>query len=394
MRDDSVARGDREAETLDVDWSLDGLVGSRSRSCSDRHTSLRRFSSRASRFDGPGITRRRFLISSAALAGLLAVGCGSDDDSGDDETDSRVVQHKYGETQVPGSPERVVSVGWDEHDFILTFGYVPILQRDSWGEQPFGTWPWALPSIGEAEPDTFTDAEEIPFERIASLEPDLIMATWAGIDEETYNRLSEIAPTVAQHPDYEDWETPWDVRARKVGQVFGMEDEAERRIQAIADRITEIRESHPEWQGLEAVSVTVEEANFSVGLEGHSRGKLLLDFGFSLPQEIVESASDENTALFSQEQLQLIDCDLIVWVNGQDDPSPIVDLPLRSTLAAVEEGREVYCDKVLTAAFSIQSLMSYEYLLDALVPEIEAAIDGDPSTPVEAAVEYGLASSQ
>lgn len=343
-------------------------------------------------------TRRRFITGAgaAALAAAFLAACGDEEEStptptSTPTTSTRRIKHKFGETEVPLNPQRVISVGWDEHDLILSFGVVPILQRDSWGEQPFATWPWAQAALGEAEPATFMD--DMPLEQIAALEPDLIMATWAGIDEDMYGLLSAIAPTVAQHPDYDDWAAPWDVRAVQVGAVFGKEEEARAQVQAIGDRITAIRDAHPEWAGLQAVSATNPDAGqLSVDMATHSRGQLLKDFGFVLPEEIAALTEDGTFSFLSAEQINLLDRDLIVWVNGQDDPSNIVEFPLRETLAAVGEGREVYCDKVLTAAFSIQSLMSYNYLLDQLVPEIEAAVDGDPSTKVQKAVEYGLVS--
>lgn len=330
-------------------------------------------------------TRRAFVMGSAAVGALLATGGIARAQNGE----TRTITHKFGTTDVPANPQRVVSVGWDEHDFILTFGVVPVLVRDAWGEQPAGTWPWAQPALGGAMPDTFSD--DMPFERILAAEPDLIMASWAGIDQTTYDRLSQIAPTVGSHPDFGDWDAPWDARARFIGSVFGKEDEAVAAIDAIAARIAAIRDAHPEWHGKEAVSVTVDQAGFYVAGEAHSRGKLLLDLGFAIPAEILAAAAAEGHAQYSFEQMSILDRDLVIWVNGQDDPAPVVDLPLRTALEAHREGREVYCDKVLTAAFSIQSPLSFNYLLDVLVPEIERAIDGDPATPVDLAVAYGIA---
>ncbi|MCW5696189.1 MAG: ABC transporter substrate-binding protein [Bauldia sp.] len=327
------------------------------------------------------LTRRGFMAGTAAAGLLAATGVRA-------QGATRSITHKFGATEVPADPQRVVSVGWDEHDMMLTFGVVSVLQRDAWGEQPYGTWPWAIPALGGAQPETFSD--DMPFERILAMEPDLIMGTWAGIDEDTWRRLSAIAPTVAGHPGYDDWATPWDERVRFIGAVFGQEEKAEAEIAAIAQRIADIRDAHPEWQALEAVSVTVDDTNFYVAAEGHSRGKLLLDLGFILPDEIAAVAVDGNAAI-ARENVAILDRDLVIWVNGQDDSSNIVNIPLRTRLAAHAEGREVYCDKVLTAAFSIQSPLSYNFLLDTLIPEIERAVDGDPATPVEAAVAYGIA---
>lgn len=306
--------------------------------------------------------------------------------------ETRTIVHLFGETEVPLNPQRIVSVGWDEHDFLLSFGIQPIMLRDGWGDQPFGTWVWSQEALGDAAPEIITPDETYPYERILLLKPDLIQAAWSGLTQEEYDRLSQIAPTVAQHPDYADWETPWDVRVLRMGEVYGMEAEAQAMVDGIRERIVQIAADHPEWQEMEAVSVTVGEGQFYVAGPEHGRGQLIMDFGFQLPQEILDhnQANVDDTA-FSGEQLNVIDRDVVIWVNGQVDSSNIVDLPLRTGLTAHAEGREVYCDMVLTAAFSIQSPLSFKYVLDTLIPEIERAVDGDPATPVEAAVQYGIA---
>ena len=53
--------------------------------------------------------------------------------------------------------------------------------------------------------------EEIDFEAIAAQKPDLIIAIYETVDKPTYDRLTQIAPTVIQSADYADEETPWNV---------------------------------------------------------------------------------------------------------------------------------------------------------------------------------------
>ena len=66
------------------------------------------------------------------------------------------------------------------------------------------------------------------------------------------------------------------------------------------------------------------------------------------------------------------------------------DIPLRSTLRAYSEGREVLTDELLSGAFSFGSPLSIEYVLDKLVPELALAVDGDPKTVVPSAQAIAL----
>ena len=59
-------------------------------------------------------------------------------------------------------------------------------------------WPWAQSELGDAKPVVLTLDNGIEVEAIARLTPDLIVAVNAGLDAETYAKLSDIAPTIAQ----------------------------------------------------------------------------------------------------------------------------------------------------------------------------------------------------
>ncbi len=81
-----------------------------------------------------------------ALSGLIA---GGSSESKSDVAGARkasdtavVIEHKYGETVLSSVPEKVVSVGWGEHETVLALGVVPVAVRDWLGDMPYGTGPW------------------------------------------------------------------------------------------------------------------------------------------------------------------------------------------------------------------------------------------------------------
>jgi len=80
----------------------------------------------------------------------------------------------------------------------------------------------------------------------------------------------------------------------------------------------------------------------------------------------------------------------LIWLDPGGAAGHIRELPLRKTLRAYRQGREVYADPLLTGALSHSSPLSLAYALDRLVPLLEQAADGDPRTPVESSAAAGL----
>jgi len=89
-----------------------------------------------------------------------------------------------------------VTVGFNEHDFVLALGVTPVAVREWFGEPPSATWSWARDEVGTAEPLVIKG--DLNCERIAALAPDLILGVYGGIDKSAYGKLSKIAPTVVQ----------------------------------------------------------------------------------------------------------------------------------------------------------------------------------------------------
>ena len=103
------------------------------------------------------------LISIGVLAAVA--GCGDDGSSADSTTATTsatttpatepdaadfpvTITHKYGEITIDKAPERVVSIGFSDQDWLLALGVTPIAVRDWYGDQPFATWPWAQDELG------------------------------------------------------------------------------------------------------------------------------------------------------------------------------------------------------------------------------------------------------
>jgi|GEM_PF-166438 len=301
-----------------------------------------------------------------------------------------VIEHKFGETTIDAEPERVVSIGYNEHDFLLALGVVPVGLRDWYGDQPNSVWPWAQDELGDASPEVIA-ADALNFEQIAGLNPDLIVGVWSGMTDEDYTLLQAIAPTVAQPDTYEDYGTPWQEQTMILGRATGRLAEAEAVVESIDARFAAVRAAHPEWEGQTASVAFVTEDGPGAYASQDTRSRIMADLGFVIP-EVNDSGGEGSFFLeMSAEDITPLDVDVLVWVVGGFEAFDGIlnQLPTRPALTAVQEGREVFAGEALTGAFSHGSPLSLEFALDNLIPEIEAAVDGDPSTPVPSAVEVG-----
>src|SRR4051812_15117953 len=56
------------------------------------------------------------------------------------------IDHKFGSTTITSRPTRVVTVGWNDQDFALALGVVPVSTRE-WFEE-YLTYPWVKTALG------------------------------------------------------------------------------------------------------------------------------------------------------------------------------------------------------------------------------------------------------
>jgi len=285
---------------------------------------------------------------------------------------------KFGTATVAERPERVATVDFTGADDLLALGIQPVVIRDWYGDQPDGLWPWAAPMLASS-PAVLRG--ELNLEQIAAADPDVIIALWSGIDDAVHAQLSQIAPVVAVPPGIGDFALPWDERALIAGRAIGREEQAQAQVDAIRSRLAEVAAAHPEWEGLSVAVGFVSEGAPGAYTSADIRPQLLSQLGFANAAGIdtVENSTGFSVR-FSPEDLSPLDADLLIWIDAQGDFSPITDLPTRPFLDAASEGREVFMGRDLTAAFSHATLASLPFAIDAMIPMIEAALDGNPET--------------
>jgi iron complex transport system substrate-binding protein len=321
-------------------------------------------------------------VLTVAAAGLLAAAtvtaCASDDDEPAGPAASGAaaaafpvgIEHKFGSTTIEKKPERVLTVGWNDQDFVLALGEVPVSTREWFTEYP--TYPWVKAALGGKTLPTFS--AEINYEAIIKQQPDLILAIYETINKETYDKLSQIAPTVIQSARYKDEQTPWDVQTLTIGKALGKSAEAQALVDKVNAKADAAKKANPQFAGK----------------------TLVVDFGPEKGQHWLLGAKDPRRSIFdalgfatqqesedvSEERLDLLDRD-VLFVNGAARKDMLAS-PAFSRLEVVKQDRTLYTsfETPLAGALSYSGPDALLYALDLLVPQLRNATDGDPATPV------------
>jgi iron complex transport system substrate-binding protein len=340
-------------------------------------------------------TRILAAVAALALTGATLAGCASSSEAAEENpnyttepTDSFpvTVEHQFGETVIPAEPQRIVVVGLTEQDILLELGVTPIATTEWYGEQPYAVWPWATDLLGGAEPVVLDQTDGLEYEKIASLKPDLIVGTNAGLDEESYDKLAEIAPTVTSIAGSEQYFSSWQEQTRQVAAAVGRSAEGEALIQGVADAYADAAAAHPEFAGL--------TASFSQGLPYDGtlwvypdgvNTDFLTDLGFTMTPGLEKYAAEAGQqAQLSPENVDLIDADVIVFATeSADGPQELQEFGTIGSLDAVVNNRAVYTDPELSGAIYFLTPLSQKYLIDQLVPRLVDAVNGQAPRDIE-----------
>lgn len=317
--------------------------------------------------------------SSSAIGLLLCLalvaGCGDAGGSdaggsapGDDQTAADgefpvTIEHRYGTTEIPEAPERVVTAGFNDADYALALGVTPVGVRDFIGTFEEETRPWAQEALAGAEPEKVSDSDGIlNFEAIAAAQPDLILA-YSYLEQDEYDTLSGIAPTVVEPAPG----TLWQDHTRDVGRALGQPERAEELVAEVEEHFAAARREHPEFEGVTvAIQFGEDASNYYLLEPGDPRVGLFTSLGFTLP---------ETTGEISREQVDLLDQDLLVVIGAEEEA--YASDPLFQELDVVREGRVVYLGGFETdfaGALGFDSPLSLPHAMDIMVPQLAEAL--------------------
>ncbi|GLZ47946.1 ABC transporter substrate-binding protein [Actinomycetospora sp. NBRC 106375] len=313
----------------------------------------------------PAGATTRLLGALAAVLALVLAGCGG----GGDEQGSGgsapapgfpvTIPHAFGQTTVPTKPTRVVTVGYNDADFALALGTVPVGVRDFIGAFDETTRPWAQQALNGARPE-MVGGNEIDIEKVASLQPDLILGVYSYMDRATYDRLSQIAPTVAD--PVENVAAPWQEQTRITARALGVPERGEQVVGDVERRFADARTANPQFAGKNIAVALVASGEYNLLGRDDARTQVFTGLGLGV-QETTETLSTEQLGRLDQQGVAVLGV----------PPQVALSNPLFANLGAVRANRVAFLGdeaSPVAGALGFSSPLSLPYALDQITPEL------------------------
>ena len=280
----------------------------------------------------------------------------------------------------PDGELKVVALGWSDAEMALALGVTPIAVFDwqAFGADNKGVGPWATKLFGDVTPEILERADEtLNYEQLEVLDPDVILNVRSANDEQEFERLNEIAPTIYAPEGTPAFATPWEVQMASVSEALGRDAAGAEIIDETTAAIEAAAAEHPEFAGLSTVAGTKFADAYGAYLPGDGRFDILADLGFVNAPGVAELDSSGFFANVSAEQVAVLDADVpVIYPIGFTLEETLAD-PLLASLSAVQDGRAVFLDpdSELAGAYAASSTLSIDVVLEELVPLLaEAAV--------------------
>lgn len=341
----------------------------------------------------------------AALGLVLVAGCGSDDsassgsgsgsgsastegersssEEGSASTEPTTVDTMFGDVEIP-EPEdgelTVVALGWSDAEMALALDVVPVATVDwqGFGAENKGVGPWATDMFGDVDPEIIERGDEsLNYEQLQTLEPDLILNTRSGNEEQEFNRLSEIAPTVYAPEGTGAFATGWKDQITIIGEAVGKPEEAQTLVEDTQATIDEAAAAHPEFEGTTVASVAKFGDAYGAYLPGDGRFDILSELGFVNNPPIDDLESSGFFANVSAENINVFDADTAVVLPIGYTLEETQSDSLLTSLEVVKQDRAIFLkpDTELSGAWGASSVLSIPIVVEQIVPRLAEATD-------------------
>ena len=273
----------------------------------------------------------------SADAGSAANG-GADSSAGEE---TRIIKHAMGETEIKGTPQKVVTLFQGANDVVVALGVKPAGVVESWAQQPVYEYLRAdvegVPLVGqETQPN---------LEEIHKLKPDLIIANKTR-HEDIYEQLSQIAPTVMLETLYD-----WKETLKTAGTALNLEDKSDQLLSDWEARVADFKEKMGDRLPIEATITNFRADQVRIYYMGYA-GQILQELGFTRPP-----GHDEDiwgVELASKEAIPDMNADMIFNFNYSADGEAVqknyeewTKSKLWANLDAVKNNQFVQVDEVI-----------------------------------------------
>lgn len=277
----------------------------------------------------------------------------------------RVVESIKGDITIPANPRSVVGTTVTYPDFLYALGVTPVA-AENYHDDFASYFQEAFKDVIKLGNNSGPD-----FERLLAAAPDLILAPkWR--DENNYDQLSKIAPTVLL-PDREDWRD----ELRDIGSVLNLSEKAEKAIQSYENSTAESKAKLAALIGEETVSYMriTPKGSLIFGIQSY-RGKVIHE---ELGLKPVDAfPSDQGSVEVSLEVLPEYNPDhIILQIDGGADAeqakkvyADMADTSVWKSMKAVKEGHVYMVGDNEWFNFGYSPIANL-YAIDQIVSEFE-----------------------
>lgn len=320
-----------------------------------------------------GGTRRELLVTAAGMVVLGVSGC--DDDAPDPAGGTRRVRHALGTTAIAGKPQRVVTLGVSDADIAVALGTMPVGIHAWYGFDP-GVGRWAEGELARLEREhgarpRVWKGPEFSFEGIAATRPDLILYVTHGGQRQTYDKLSQIAPTVGLPEGAAPYAAPWAAATRLIADAMGRRAAGERLVRATRGYLAGVARTNPSFRGATVTYLDISGSSAFFGGETSTVISLMRELGFQTAPYVRRTKERKSQNSIASELLPRIDADaLLIYSFGASKAELLNAHPSLRGLRAIKEDRVHLLRDV---SLSAPSVLSIPYGIDAVVPFLRRA---------------------
>ncbi|MBO0992512.1 siderophore ABC transporter substrate-binding protein [Bacillus sp. SD088] len=291
-----------------------------------------------------------FIFAILFVTAVLAA-CGSDTNKDDEkeanegnaneqqEETTLTIKHELGETPVEKNPKKVVVFDFGALDTLDALGVEGIVGV------PQMTIPDYLSKYGEDEYENVGSLKEPDFEKIHSLEPDLILIS--GRQSDLYDDFTEIAPTIYVGLDTSRYMESFKENVNTLAEIFEKEDLAKTELDKIDEKIATLHEKASNDDGKSLVVLANEGKMSAYGPS--SRFGIIHDvFGFAPVDENIEVSTHGQNVSFEYVLEQNPDYFFVIdrgtAIGGESSSKQLVENELIQKTDAYKNDKIVYLD--------------------------------------------------
>jgi iron complex transport system substrate-binding protein len=278
---------------------------------------------------------------------------------------------------------RVVVLGQSiDADALLALGITPVGMSVAFGQES-GIHPWTAAALGSRRVELIrdTDGGGLPFEQVAALKPDLIVATTYNTTNNDYDtdrpRLERIAKVIG--PTTIAQRDTWQQSTLRVGEAVGLANEARRLVEDTEAKLTAIRDAHPDWENKTYTNgpVTGPAEVWTVSSPQDTSAIMLGQLGLVLSPKVTTLSSPyPGRAQVSLEQLNFLEADVVMLSYHSEEFRPALeDNPLFQELPAVQRGAYIHLASDVSTGLAYPSVLSIPYVLDWITPRLTQALN-------------------